>query len=124
MQSFVVDGRNVRSFADFIEAVNVGLVREIGGEWNGNLDALNDYLTWSEADSYELRILGSKNCMARLAHAAMAEKLSENLETCHPTNRASVATRLERARQGLAPTLFDVIQEIISDKQQVRLILS
>jgi len=45
---FTIDGRAVKSFDDFIAAMNTGFVRHVGGDWNGNLDALNDYLSWPD----------------------------------------------------------------------------
>ena len=45
MKTFTIDGRRVGSFEDFIEATNLGFVEQIGGRWNGNLDAFNDYLS-------------------------------------------------------------------------------
>ena len=45
-----------------MEAANIGFVGQVGGKWNGNLDAFNDYLTWPEEEQYELEILDSATC--------------------------------------------------------------
>jgi hypothetical protein len=70
LKTFTIDGRQVQDFDDFVEAVNVGLVRAAGGEWNGNLDAFNDYLAWPSEDAYELVLLGASHCAAKLAENA------------------------------------------------------
>lgn len=35
-----------------------GFIHQIGGDWNGNLDAFNDYLFWPNEQQYELIIHG------------------------------------------------------------------
>lgn len=124
MKRYVIDGRGVGTFDDFIEATNTGLIRSVGGEWDGNLDALNDYLYWPEGESYELEILGAQVCATRLGHVAMARWLHENLEHCHPSARAGVEQRLERAQEGRGQTLFQFVLEVVESNPCVRLILS
>lgn len=38
------------------------MIRSVGGEWNGNLDAFNDYLSWPASAPYRLTILGAEKC--------------------------------------------------------------
>ena len=123
MNTFTIDARRVRSFDDFIEATNVGLIRKVGGEWNGNLDALNDYLSWAEEEEYELALLGSATCAQNLGHAAQAAWLREHLGTYHPSNIADLRSRLTQAEAGRGETLYDVIKEIIAENRHVRLVL-
>ena len=59
MRRYTVDGRGVRSFDDFVAAMNAGFIRPAGGLWNGNLDAFNDYLSWPDDAEYELELLGA-----------------------------------------------------------------
>jgi hypothetical protein len=60
-----VDCRHINSYEDFIEdfieAFNSTLFRPAGGNWNGNLDAFNDYLSWVETP-YRLELLGTSRC--------------------------------------------------------------
>jgi hypothetical protein len=58
---------SVRSFDDFIAAFNAGLIDSLGGHWNGNLDAFNDYLYWPEPHPYRLVLDGWTACSAALA---------------------------------------------------------
>jgi hypothetical protein len=62
MGEYVVDLSAAKSFADFIAAFNEGLIRHVGGEWNGNLDAFNDYLWWPDEHPYRLVIRGWQTC--------------------------------------------------------------
>ena len=59
---YVVDCRAVQSFEDLIDEFNKGFISLVGGKWNGNLDALNDYLSWPEQSPYDLTILGAARC--------------------------------------------------------------
>ena len=123
MKSFSIDCRAVRSFEEFVDAVNLGFVQQIGGTWNGNLDAFNDYLSWPEEDEYQIELLGAANCATRLGHAAQAEWLRVHIHSCHPSNVQDMQSRLTRAEAGDGETLFDVIREIIAQNPHVRLVL-
>jgi len=54
MKEFVVDLTAVTTWVQFIAAFNEGFIRPVSGDWNGNLDAFNDYLAWAgDKDVYE-----------------------------------------------------------------------
>ena len=42
-----MDLTDVTSWPQFIAAFNEGYTRPVTGDWNGNLDAFNDYLAWA-----------------------------------------------------------------------------
>ena len=44
---YEIDGANFSDFAGFIDEFNRGFITDVGGDWNGNLDAFNDYLGWA-----------------------------------------------------------------------------
>ena len=123
MRTFTIDGKGVESFRDFVAAVNAGFVGQVGGDWNGNLDALNDYLSWPDEEMYDLELLDSATCAQALNHAAHAAWLRHHIPTCHPSNVAEATARLEQAEAGLGETLFDVIIRIIADNQHARFVL-
>ena len=120
MKKFTVDCRSIGSFGDFVEAMNQGLISRVGGEWNGHLDAFNDYLSWPEGEAYELELLGAAHCAITLGHDAKAAWLRYILSTCHPSNEESVRSRLARAERGQGETLYDVICMIIRDNSHIR----
>lgn len=62
VQEDVVDLSGTTSWSEFIAAFNEGFLRHIGGNWNGNLDAFNDYLWWPEEHIYRLVIRGWMAC--------------------------------------------------------------
>jgi hypothetical protein len=64
---YTINLAEVRTFADLIAAFNAGLIARVGGHWNGNLDALNDYLYWPEPHPYGLLLVGWARCAAALA---------------------------------------------------------
>jgi hypothetical protein len=63
MQSFTVDLRSAQNAVAVVASFNAGLIGPSGGEWKGNSwDAFHDYLSWPEAERYELKILGWTQC--------------------------------------------------------------
>ena len=118
MTEYVVDGSGVRDFAGFVEQCNAAFIREVGGEWNGNLDAFNDYLSWPTPSPYRLVLLHAEAIREALGHAEHARHLEKVLARCHPSNRRRISHELETARAGTGPTLFDVIGEIITGNSE------
>lgn len=62
MTEYPINLANVRSFADFVAAFNAGMIHSVGGHWNGNLDAFNDYLSWPLDAPYRLVLLDWDRC--------------------------------------------------------------
>ena len=71
MTEFTVNLTNVTTCDAFYAAFNDAFIREFGGDWNGHLDAFNDYLYWPCYDApdgyrYRLTIVGWPACAAAL----------------------------------------------------------
>ncbi|MCX2947718.1 hypothetical protein [Lentzea sp. NEAU-D7] len=84
--------------------------------WEGNLDAFNDILRGGFGTPdlgwvFEWR--NSARSRVALGHPATVEWLEDTLRGCHPTHRDRLRARIEAARRGEGPTLFDRIVEII-----------
>ena len=62
MVEFFVDVRNAASWTYIVAAFNEGFVRHVGGEWDGNLDALNNYLSRPDEQPYRLVVRGWHTC--------------------------------------------------------------
>jgi hypothetical protein len=60
-----------------------------------------------------LRWLNSELSRDALGYEATVSWLERIFLTCHPSNRAGVEMRIRNAQQGVGPTLFDEIVEII-----------
>lgn len=109
----VIDGSRCTTFAGFAEEFSKLLTNYT---WRGNLDAFNDILRGgfgTPEGGFILRWERSDLSRRALGHEATAARLEELLTTCHPTNREHVIARLEAARSGVGPTLFDEVVEII-----------
>lgn len=65
MREFLVDLSAVRSWPGLVAAFNEGFMRHIGGDWNGNLDAFHDYLSWPDLP-YRLVIEGWSSCRTQV----------------------------------------------------------
>jgi RNAse (barnase) inhibitor barstar len=112
---YEIDGRDFATLEEFYEVVSRVLIP--GAKWGHNLDAFNDILRGGFGTSEEgfvLRWANSALSRERLGYPETARQLEHRLMRCHPTNRQYVSADLERARQGVGPTVFDWLVEIIA----------
>jgi RNAse (barnase) inhibitor barstar len=89
-----------------------------GYTWRGNLDALNDVLRGgygTPADGWILRWVDSETSRVALGHEETARRLERLLPGVHPSNRADFEARLDAARRGEGPTLFDEIVDVVRE---------
>ena len=87
---------DVQSFADFVSAFNAGMIDSIGGHWNGNLNAFNDYLFWPDDKAYRIVLVGWGHC---------AEVLKQT-----------------RAPAPLGQSMLEIIEKIFADNPHVTVI--
>ena len=67
-RKFRIELNGVTDRAGFVDAVNRGLVRQVGGRWDGgDWDALRDFLSWPQETSYALELAGWAACPALAA---------------------------------------------------------
>ncbi len=111
---YEIDGANFSDFAGFIAEFNRGFISHVGGDWKGNLDAFNDYLSWADGRC-TIRWANSAKSQSDLGHEAMADWLVNNLTSFHSSNLAGVQQRVDTAHSGMAQTLFDWLTEIIRE---------
>jgi hypothetical protein len=116
----VLDGSRVTDFTSFVEEANrsifPGYVDSVGRPWSGDLDAFNDILRGGMGTpdgGFVFRFHHAAEIREALGYPATIARLEEVLERCHPTNRVSIAARIERARRHEGETLFENIVEII-----------
>ena len=89
-----------------------------GYTWRGNLDAFNDVLRGgfgTPEDGWVLKWIGSETSRTALGHPETARRLERLLPGVDPSNRAAFEARLDEARRGEGPTLFDEIVAIIRE---------
>jgi hypothetical protein len=113
---FEIDGRDFFTLEDFYEVVSRVLIP--GASWGHNLDAFNDILRGgfgTPDGGFVIRWSNSTLSRDRLSYPETVRQLEQRLSRCHPTNRESVDKALEQARQGIGPTVFDWLIEIIHD---------
>jgi hypothetical protein len=96
VKEYIVDVSTAASWADFIAAFNEGFIRRVGGQWNGNLDAFHDYLSWPAEQQYRLVVRGWQTC----------------------------AAAVNRHKTWDQRPVLEVIEEIFRDNPQVEVILS
>lgn len=125
MQVYEIECRKVDSFADFIHEMNTKFVSKLEGTvaWNGNLDALNDLVSWP-AEIYEMKFNSAISLGKALSFAETRKWLEHKLTQCHPSNREEVMLEIDAAERNVGTTLYDHIMQIFADHPElVRLTL-
>jgi RNAse (barnase) inhibitor barstar len=113
---YEIDGLDFATLEEFFGVVSRVLIP--GAEWGHNLDAFNDILRGgfgTPEDGFILRWKNSMLSRVRLGYDEAARQLKRRLARCHPSNRQAVGKDLERAQQGVGPTVFDWLVEIIEE---------
>jgi RNAse (barnase) inhibitor barstar len=108
-----IDGANFSDFDGFAREFSTLLCHHT---WHGNLDAFNDILRGgfgTPEGGWVLRWHNSELSKVALGHSAMTRWLEQIVLSCHPSNRADIRARIGDSKQGVGPTLFDEIVEII-----------
>jgi RNAse (barnase) inhibitor barstar len=111
---YEIDGCDFATLEEFYDAVSRVLIPSAG--WGHNLDAFNDILRGGFGTPYGgfvLRWKHSSVSRERLGYPETVRQLERRLACCHPANRQWVGEDLEQARQGVGPTVFDWLVEII-----------
>ena len=113
---YVLDGSAFATLEEFSQHFSVRVLR--GYHWRGNLDAFNDVLRGgfgTPDGGFVLVWRDHALSRSRLGHREMVNRLERIRQTCHLSNVAQVDSELVAARQGLGPTIFDLLVEIIRD---------
>jgi RNAse (barnase) inhibitor barstar len=111
---YEIDGQDFLTLEDFYAVVSRMLIP--GASWGHNLDAFNDILRGgfgTPEGGFVIRWVNSSLSRTRLGYPETVRQLEKRLTRCHPTNRESVGKDLEQARNGIGPTVFDWLIEII-----------
>lgn len=116
MQTFVLDGTRIRSLASFYDEIERVLIP--GQFWGRNLSAFNDILRGgfgTPDEGFILMWAASEKSKMRLGYTETVRQLEEYLANCHHTNRENLQCQLKQAREGVGPTVFDWLMEVILD---------
>ena len=111
---YVIDGRSFSTIEEFF--VEIGRVLIPNADWGHNLDAFNNILRGgfgTPDGGFVLRWINSRLSQERLGHYETVRQLEYRPARCHHTGRSHVIVELASARQGLGPTVFDWLVEII-----------
>jgi Barstar (barnase inhibitor) len=109
-----IDGLEFSTLEGFCDHVGSRIVPD--ATWGRNLDAFNDILRGGFGTPEGGFVLCWKNhdiSKRRLGYEETARQLRKRLERCHPSNAASVETKLAAALRREGSTVFDWLVEII-----------
>ena len=109
-----IDGRTFWTLEEFYEVISRVLVP--GADWGRNLDAFNDILRGgfgTPDGGFVLRWKNAALSRERLGYPETVRQLRLRLRRCHPSNRASVAAKIQDAERGVGPTVFDWLVDIL-----------
>ncbi len=112
---YEIDGERFSYLEEFYDEVS-RVVLMPGVRWGHNLDAFNDVLRGgfgTPEDGFVIRRKNHDVSRERLGYPETIRQLESQLETCHPSWRAKLATDLSEARAEHGRTVFDWLVEII-----------
>ncbi|HWI51288.1 MAG TPA: barstar family protein [Symbiobacteriaceae bacterium] len=113
---YELDGANFSTLEEFYAEVSRVLIP--GADWGHNLDAFNDILRGgfgTPAGGFVLRWKNADISRQRLGYPETVRQLELRLGQCHPANGTWVTAEVLDARNGVGPTVFDWLIEIISN---------
>ncbi|MEV7086502.1 barstar family protein [Streptomyces sp. NPDC093085] len=122
--TYVIDGAEVTGLDSFWPVIGAA-VNGPGGYFGSNLDALADCLSggYGTPDDGDFVIEWHRHEGSRraLGHEETVRTLQRRLERTHPDNRPALRARIEDARAGRGPTVFDELVEVIEESVPGRL---
>ncbi|MED4697187.1 barstar family protein [Peribacillus frigoritolerans] len=124
---FIIDGDKFSNFKGFCKEFS-DIVLSGKYKWRGNLDAFNDILFGGFGDieteeQFTIIWRNSAKSKVDLGYSETIVKLNEILKNCQHSNEEKVIQEIKDAKMNNGPTIFDLIEEIILDKENVTLIL-
>ncbi|MFJ8264273.1 hypothetical protein ACIQ4I_20405 [Rummeliibacillus sp. NPDC094406] len=124
---FIIDGDKFSNFKGFCKEFS-DIVLSGKCKWHGNLDAFNDILFGGFGDiecdeQFTVIWRNSVKSKVDLGYSETIVKLNEILNNCHQSNEEKVIQEIKDAKMKKGPTIFDWIEEIIVDNENVTLIL-
>jgi RNAse (barnase) inhibitor barstar len=113
---YEIDGARFSTLEGFFDEISRVLVPRV--PWGRNLDAFNDILRGgfgTPEDGFVLLWIRSDVSRERLGYPETVRQLEMQLQRCHPSHRTSIVGRIEAAKRGEGPTVFDWLIDIISN---------
>lgn len=112
---YSLSGAEITSLEEFWRVMGEA-VNGPGGYFGRNLDALSDCLCGGfgtpEDDDFIVEWSDHQVSRLNLGYPETVRQLELRLARCHPTNRPTVRAKLNAARAGRGPTVFDWLVEI------------
>jgi len=111
----IIDGRDFSTLEEFYRVIGRAI---IGPEHSGsgNLDWLNDILSWpcgEEVAPYTLLWRHAEESRRRLSHAETVRQLEQRKVRRFPFGDSKAVSDLDAAQRGEGPTVFDWLIEVI-----------
>jgi hypothetical protein len=122
MKKYSIDFKGCENFNDFIIRWNRNMFNSFEYEWNGNLDAFNDLLSWPE-NTYQIELINFEDAIKSLSYSENLKWNSEKLKKCHKSNIEKIEKEIENAKNKTGKVLIDIINEIILSQVNVEILL-
>ncbi len=121
-KNFVIDGRKITSLESFYEFVGSEF---FDGKIPENLDAFGEMLGNLVEEEGAITVRWADASLSRdvLGYPETLRALVEQLKHAHPDNIETIKEKISSAEAGQGETLFDTLEEIFLNTEQVTLIL-
>lgn len=126
-KEIIIDGNNFSNLAEFYEAVEKKMTKNLDWKIGRNLNAFNDVLRGGfVVFEYEEPIkLVWKNFEKSKTDFSWKETLTyleDSLTICHPSNTSYIKTQIKKAKEKTGQTILDIIIEIIEGHEHIEFI--
>lgn len=127
MKKIIIEGKNINNIETFYEEVNRVFMSQENWKIAQSLDAFNDLLygSFGEIKGKEKIQLIWKDIeqnQKSLGFQTTLEFYQNKLKSPEIFNRKFVLSKIDELHNGVAPTFFEIVLEIISDHDNITLI--
>lgn len=127
MKKIIIEGKNINNIETFYEEVNRVFMSQENWKIAQSLDALNDMLYGSFGEikgkeKIQLIWKDIKQNQKSLGFQTTLEFYQNKLKSPEIFNRKFVLRKIDELHDGVGPTFFEIVLEIISDHDNIMLI--
>lgn len=123
-RKIIIDGAHFSSIEGFYDEIDRLLTKDLTWRTGHNMDAFHDLLrggfgVHEYGEDIDFYWINSDKSRCDFGYDATVLYWEKILEKCHPSNRQMVSENIKAANERIGRTLFDIITDIILNKEDV-----